>query len=394
MTQTMIETRYNELIEEIKKHIRYYDLALCNNKYCLGLANGDNINLTFPQNSIAHLLGIDIEELRRANLISLNTSSYDTLKKLTEYDLTYYTMQHVNNNFDVGSIFSNYVDSKIEIFNDILKVRTDDMYCIIKYVSERSYATGEEKENSDYFIIRKHDKKYSVLGICKDKEKDNNYVPVTSRLFENYDKLYEFLEKCAKHQEVTYPYSFQIENYSSVEPYSKRFLTTLNDKFEFNKTLRDMELKFKAIPSTSKDFLTIISRSLNNQQKSSNNSSIITMIKDDIASRNIIDKEEIKQMLDDSEIPADLELLINACNDVICSNSFNEESVNNSYSSIQNENSSLKEELQKAKEGLLALKEENEKLKNENNSLNKENESNKQKLKIFTDAYDAYQNIK
>ncbi len=388
MTQKISSARYDEIIDKLKECVRNYEIALQNNKYTLGLANGDNIVLTFPQNSIAHLLGINIDELRRANIISLNVSSYDALKKLTESDLTYYSMQKINYNFDISDLFSEYIDSKLEIFNDILKVRTDDMHCIIKYVSERAYASGVENENSDYFIIRKHNKKFSALGICKNKESDS-YKPVTSRLFDNNSDFYNFLEKCSKNQEITYPYSFQIENHYSFEPYSKKFYMNPYDKNEFIRTLKDIATIHKAIPSTNRDFQTMLSRYLNNQQKNSNNFEIITMIKENILSRNIIDKEEVIQMLDNAEIPKELELLIDACNDIICSNSLDNESVNDSYSTIQNENISLKSQLEELKAKVLESQAKYDRLNEDYSLLKQDNETTNNKLKVLTNAFES-----
>lgn len=375
-------TRYNEIIEKLKSCVKYYDNVLQNDKFYLGLANGDSINLTFPKNHIAHLLGVHTDELKSAGIIN-TSSSYDILKKLINDDLTYISIKNANKNFDFNSLFSEYIDSKIEIFNDILKVRTDDLYFVIKYISSRTYTTGEEKENSDYFIIRKHSNGLSVLGIVKSTGL-NNYVPVTSRLFKTHDELDVFLTKVIKNQEITYPYTFRVENYGS--KFSANGYTSLDDKLKYNKILNYISSRFDAIPSNNRDFITIIEKSLNSRQKSYNNTSILNLIKENIKNGNIIDKDEVSQILDDSKIPDDLESLIDACNDFICSNC-NNEYTNNSYSSIQNENTSLKEQLEKLKQELLESKKENSELTIRCADLEEANNSNSFKLKILTDAY-------
>ena len=384
MMQIMNSSEYNDTIEKIKPLVQYYEAALENNKYTLGLANGDYINLTFPKNHIPHLLGIHIDSLRGASITKISDSAYDTLKELIDGDISYYDM--TNKNFDVSNLFSDYVDAKLEIFTDILKVRTNDLYCIIKYNSERTYTTGEEKENSEYFIIRRHNKKFSVLGITRQGEK-NNYVPVTARLFENYDELREFLSKTAKNQEITYASTYKVENYA--KKYAKSGYPSIDDKIEFNSTLKDVSYKFNAIPSTNRDFLATLERLQNNRQKNSNNFSILNMIKDNVISGNITDLDEVTQLLDDSEIPEDIRLLIDACNDLVCSDCKSDESVSNSYSSIQRENINLKDELKSLKDELLTLKDKVKELENDNSLLKEVNNDNSSKLKILTDAFES-----
>ena len=381
---------YEEIINKIKDKIKYYEIALENSKYFFLLANGDMINLSFPKSHIPHLLGIYTDKLKTAGIVKNNEASYDILKKLVNSDLTYTGMKNTNSNFDINSLFSEFADSKIEIFTDILKVRTDDLYCVIKYCSERSYATGEEKENSDYFIIRKHNRKFSVLGIVKNGD-SNYYIPVTSRLFDNYDELCKFLDKTAKNQEITYPVSFRIDNYD--KEYTKNCYSSLEEKLEYNRTLKDISYKYNAIPSTNRDFLVMIEKLLNNKQKNSNNSSILMLIKEGVVSGNIIDKGEIKQILDGTEIPNELEHLIDACNDSMCNSHSMETSVHNSYSTIQRENDSLKEKLEELKNKLLKLQEKNFQLEEENSKLNEINSSNSQKLKTLTDAFESIKHI-
>jgi hypothetical protein len=384
--KTIDLNRYDELIEKIKYRIKSYEIALSNNKYYIGLANGDIINLTLPKNNIPHLLGINTDLLKTAGIIKKDMSPYDILKKLINYEITFNDMKKTYTNININDLFSEYIDSKIKIFNDILKIRSDDIYCVIKYRSDRSYTTGEEKENSDYFIIRKHEKKFSVLGIIKN-EGYNNYVPVTARLYNNYDELREFLNKVAKNQEITYPYSFKIENYENF--FSTKGYTHLEEKLELNKNLKDIAYKYGAIPSTNKDFIVILERTLNDKQKTNNSSSILSSIKDSIISKTIIEKEDIKQMLNDEEIPKELEQLIDASNDLICSNQDNDKPINNSYSSVQNENTKLKEELESLKKELLELKERTTKLEEENTNLTETNNNVTQKLKTLTDAFES-----
>ena len=390
MIQIINNSRFDEIMEKVKRNVKYYEIALKDNKYYLGLANGDVINLTFPENHVAHLLGIYTDKLKSAGIAKNDAFAYDILMKLVNDDLTFISLKNANNNFDISSLFSEYIDSKLDIFADILKVRSDDIYCIVKYNSERTYTTGEEKENSDYFIIRKHDKGYSVLGIVK-KDDLNNYVPVTSRLFPTYEDLKTFLEKIAKNQEITYPHSFRIDNYS--KQYTKKAYPNLEQKLELNKNLKDVSYKFNAIPSTNRDFLSMIERFINNRQKNYNSSSILTMIKESIIAGNIIDKEEVKLLLDDAEIPEDLDSLIDASNDLICSKANGNDSVSNSFSNIQNENMLLKKEIEALKSEMIHKEDMINILQSENETLKQDNELSNKKLRTLTDAFESVRSM-
>ena len=176
---------YEQIIEELRRLIKYYDIGLVDNQYDMILANGDRIYLTFPKGHVAHLLGVYTEKLKKGSNLE---DSYKVLKKLIDSDITYFDLKKMFGEDNVGTIFSNFINRKLETFVDTLKVRTDDIYCVIKYKTDRSYATGENTQNSDYFIVRKHDKKYSALGICKGTGY-NDYIPVTSRLFEDEEEL-------------------------------------------------------------------------------------------------------------------------------------------------------------------------------------------------------------
>lgn len=386
--QTMNSTQYDEIIGKIKFNLEAYEKNLKNDKYTLGLANGDFINITFPSNNIPHLLGVYTDKLRGVGVVTNRTPASTILKKLTNYEISYYDMK--NKNFDVNNLFSEHILSKLEIFIDNLKVRTDDLYCIIKYNSNRTYTTGEEMEKCDYFIVRKHDRKYSALGLVETDIK-SNYLPVTSRLFNNEQELDEFLNKVAVNQEITYATSYKATNFHM--DYNKTFYTTLEDKLQLNKNLREIALKVNAIPSISRDFVATIERLLNNRQKSTNNSSILNLVKECILSNNIVEKEEVIQMLDGEEIPNDLDSFIDACNDLIYSKSSSNPTIESTYSSMEKDNKSLKEELELLKQQLLEANANIEKLQQENTSLKEENKINTKKLTLINEAFETIKNI-
>ena len=384
---SLSETKYYEIMDKIKVLLDRYEAAYKTNLYYLGLANGDGINLSFNENHIPHLLGVYTDKLKMANMVRSNLSPYVILKKLVDCEITFYD---ISRRFDPASLFSNYIDNKLEVFTDNLKVRSDDIYAVIKYVSTRSYTTTDEMDICDYYIIRKRLKEYIVLGIVK--KEDNpyhitqNYVPVTSRLFSSLDELKNnFLKHIAENQEVTYISLFRINNY--VSSYDNKIFTDDEKKPELLDNLKFLSEEYHSIPSVRKDFSISLTRAANDRRTISNVSSVIGLVNDGIKSGNIINKEEIEGIISNGRMSSEVNDLIDVVNDLIHRKSVNNEMVNNSYSNIQNENSSLKEELIDIKENVINLQTANEQLQSENNMLKESNIQNEESLNILTEAF-------
>ncbi len=373
---------YESIIEKLKGLIKYYDIGLEDNKYDMYLANGDKIHLTFPKGHIAHLLGVYTEKLKKGNNPE---DSYKVLKKLVDSDITYFDLKKIFGEDNVGTIFSSYIDRKIETFVDTLKVRTDDIYCVIKYKTDRSYATGENAQNSDYFIIRQHGKKYSVLGICKGLGY-NDYVPVTSRLFDDEEELEQFLEAIAKHQEITYPTYLRITN--EPKSYNKAVYPSQDDKLTLSGRLIEVGNKFEAIPSNTNDSMYIIGKSIDGKQKRFNNYSILKSITDCIKNGTFIDKPAVAETFADKIIPSDISELIDASNDIICTNYGHENYEVDSYSQVKNENISLQAELEALKLTLAERDALISSLQDEKSQLIETNEKQNEKLNIYNEAFE------
>ena len=373
---------YELLLNGLKDLVRTYDTNLAGNEYNMYLANGDKIYLSFPKGHIAHLLGVYTEKLKKANNPE---DSYNVLKKLINSDITYFDLKKKFGEDNIGTIFSSYIDRKAENFTQTLKVRTDDIYCVVKYKTDRSYATGENTQNSDYFIIRKIGKKYSVLGICKGNGY-NDYVPVTSRLFEDEEELNNFLEKIAKHQEITYPTFLRITN--EPKSYNNVVYPSQDNKLELAHRLIEVGKKFEAIPSNTNDSMYIIGKSIDGKQKRFNNYSILKSITDCIKNGTFIDKPAVAETFADKTIPSDISELIDASNDIICTNYGHENYEVDSYSQVKNENISLQAELEALKLTLAERDALISSLQDEKSQLIETNEKQNEKLNIYNEAFE------
>ncbi|MCR5483730.1 MAG: hypothetical protein K6E99_04950 [Bacilli bacterium] len=373
---------YEKIIEKLSKLVKYYDIVLEDNTYDMFLANGDRIYLTFPKGHIAHLLGVYTEKLKKG---TNPEDSYKLLKKLIDSNPSYFDLKRIFGEDNVGAIFSNYIDRKLETFVDTLKVRTDDIYCVIKYKTDRSYATGENTQNSDYFIIRQHDKKYSALGICKG-DGYNNYLPVTLRLFEDEEELKQFLEKIAKHQEITYPTLLKIVN--EPKSYNNTVYSTQDDKLELSGRLIKLGKEFEAIPSNTSDSKYIIEKAIDGKQRRFNNYSILKNITECIKEGTFIDKKAMAATFTDNSMPSDISELIDASNDIICSNYTHENYEIDGYSQVKNENIALQSELEALKLTLAERDALISSLQDEKTQLIEKNEKQNEKLNIYNEAFE------
>jgi len=380
---------FEEIVDALKRNVDYYENCLESNKYFLGLANGDNLNITFPRSKIPHLLGVKMDKLSAAGIVRLDTPVYDVVKKIINCDITYIGLQNLK--FDVDNLFSDYIKQKLYIFSDIVKLRTDDLVCVIKYYSDRTYTIEEQAQNSDYFIIRKHEgNTYSALGIKKEYDNSSNYIPVTARYFEDKTKLNEFLATL-KNQEITYPHTFAVQNY--YKDYQNKFFSKTEKKLEWCRTAKILSDKFGLVPVNNNDSIITLERLLNSFHDKDNSKSILLYIADSIKNNSLIDKKEIMETKYISEISEEMENLIDIINDQIYSKSSFDIGEEYSYTSFKNEiellDNKLKDkenELDYTKEELVASRNEIEKLKaqlaNANQCLNIYEEANNKVLEL------------
>ena len=373
---------FENIVNCIEKNVNYFERTLEPNRYYMNLANGERLNIVFPKSNIGHLLGIKVDGLRASGIVRIDTPIYEIIRKLIDADLTYQGL--VNKNFPVESLFSDYIAKKLEIFTEIVKIRTDDLLCIVKYYSDRTYDSTENVQNCDYFIIRKHDEEvYSALGIKLDNNNNNKYIPVTSRLFCNKKELNEFLASLKK-QEVTYPTSFTIDNYE--QDYHKTFYTTLESKLRWCKFFKNLSSSYNLVPVNNNDVLFILEKFMNSNRDNDNNISVINSIVENIKNGSIIDKSYFMESLGIRFMSEEVVSLIDAINDYIYSKSSFSVSSEFSYSNLQKQLEESEEEKNKYKKELRKSQEELRKAKKEIEEMRQKLALANQGLNVFEDS--------
>lgn len=378
------KAQYDELVEKIGKCVKYYDkLKFENNKFTLGLANGDQLTARVLKNNIAHLLGVKLDNLKRYNIFKKNMNAYECLNCFIEDSYSFYRLVS-QGQLSYDEMFSKNVYEKIDAFSTNINIRTDDIYCIIKYDGEKTYQIEEHAEKCDYYIVRKNNDKYYIMGLIKNEQTENNYVPVTSRKYDNSSEFDEFMRRIAIKQEITYPYSLNVQNIP--EEYNKSFKLSQEDRLKLVNSIATMCNNYNATSGVIKDFTFSLNRQNNDYVVRQNTMTVLRVLAENIKNGNVLDESTITDLCGDIMLPDDVINIINTCNDVLCSSNNNDKALTN-YSELNDENKSLKKELKEMKEQLTKYQEEINDFKIKNEVLKEENNSYFEKLNILDEAF-------
>lgn len=376
----MTQAKYNELIEKIQNCLNTYKKTnYQTNKITLYLANGEALNIRFPKNGIAHLLGVNIEYLKLSNLFRKNMNTYECLEYFLENSYTFSKLIFHDNKLNTEEIFSKNIEEKLSSFWENIRIRSDDLIAVVKYDREKAYQSELPIDVSDYFIIRRKSGSYFVLGLKNNEEKGLAYVPTTSRRYEEYQEYDELMARIAYKQELTYINSEKIENED--KNYHQNFHTSKDVKTERTDHLINLGKKYSASVSVANDYLYFLRKNKIQIQEIEMNIEVLSLLKDAIKNGEVLDIEKLEIK---TSIRPSITDLINLCNDIICSNNKN---ALISYSTVAEENKNLKEELCQLKQSILKIKEENNTLRNK--LLDEEiiKETYQKQLNIYEEAY-------
>ena len=285
--------KYNQIIEKIQDCVTQYEkMNYSYNQHVLYLASGDSLNIRFLKGNIAHLLGVNIEYLKMSNRFKPDMNTYDCLKYFLENSYTFSKIVIDEKKMSFDKMFSPYIENKLDSFIKNIKIRTDDLYFIIKYDSEKTYQLEEQADICDYYIIRTISGEQYVLGL---KYNENGLcLPVTSRKYEDYLEFEKFISRIAKKQEITYPVHVRITN--SFQDFKTEFYINLEEKkVLLDKTSR-IAKKYDATPSVARDFSYIINNSINGRIKRNEEISILQLLTDSINSKTILDDDTIESI--------------------------------------------------------------------------------------------------
>lgn len=382
--QNIDKAMYDKIVEKLIDCVAEYDRKKFeNNKFILSLANGEIITVRFPKNNIAHLLGINVDSLRRNNLVKKNSSSYDSLKSFI--DDSYSLYKKVNQGqISFDDMLSENINEKLDCFLDNINIRTDDIYCVIKYDNEKTYKFEDHAEICDYYIIRRVNAGYCVLGLVKSELVEGVYIPATSRKYVEYSEFESFIKRIAIKQEITYPYMMKVENLE--KDYSASFTLKLEDKYTQVEKIAAMANKYDATAAVIKDFSFSLGRQNNDKVAKENILTVLRLLSENVKNGNFLDKDTIVELCGEIELPQDVISIINTCNAVLYSSNCINQNLTE-YSKMNDENTSMKSELENLRNELNKYKKENGEYKNNILELEKINKNYNEQLNILDEAF-------
>lgn len=351
--EKITKIKYDEIIENIKRCLNFYEnVGFVNNKYSLKLANGEIINIKFLMNNIPHLLGVNIDYLKTTTKFKPSNNAYENLKYFVDENYMFYRMMN-EGKIKANLMFSKNIEKKLEYFIDNIRVRTDDMICIIKYDSEKTYQQTEVSDICDYYIVRKtQEGKNLVLGLIKnDQSKYPLCFPVTSRCYDSDEELDKFLTRVAKKQELTYVNILTIDNPKQIPlPYHQKFIPKLEEKTKTLDIMTGLSQKYDSTISVGYALQFEINKAINEKNQQKMNMQILKEFRNYILSGNIFDNDIIEQLYGEVTVDSVTQDVINAYNDVLVSGQLNTNNDDdNTYTEITNKNKELKEELEETK---------------------------------------------
>lgn len=224
---------YCELIDKIENCLNWFkNKEVSFNRYKLFLSNGEMIEVTYDLNCLPHLLGINTNFLRSTGLYK--GSSIEILQSIIDNPNHLYN-QFKNGHIHKTNVFSDYIDQKLNNFQNICNINIFDIEFIAKYQSNKNYASGNQKLDGDYYIAYKKDNNISIIGLKQND--DGLYHPITNLEYDEYsEEYYKFLNQLLTNQSLT-----------SVKLLQKNFLnvdgTIARQKFFYNNKEKLTKLK-------------------------------------------------------------------------------------------------------------------------------------------------------
>lgn len=369
--------KYNEIVAKANNCVNWFEkLDIKNNKINFYLANGDILNIRIFEANIAHLLGFNISYLNMTNKFNKNLSNYDKLKYVLAKPYIFKNLL-INNDISTDFMFSDSINQKLAVFKDNLSIRSDDIYCVIKYDNEKTYQAINIPDPCDYYIIRKKRNNYLVLGLINN---GNVYTPATSRLYDDKEKFDEFMNRVARKQEITYPHLLNINN--PYRDYKVNAFFPLSEKEYILNNIINISQKYSATPAVARDYAFTINKFKTVREDQNINLNILRLLSDSIKSGTVLDENTINQICGTTnDIPGIISTLISNCNDILCDST-----------SLKNSTLKAKNNELNARVNQLELELAEEKLKNQNaehqlNQLLDENTTYKSQLDVYDQAY-------
>lgn len=332
-------------------------------------SNGDRITISTSDDSIAHLLGIDINYLRSTGLYRKN-NSFELLKEMSSNAYTIYNA-HSHGIIQYDKLFSKYINNKIEGFKQNLKIDVNFVEVVCKYNSEKCYLSGELIEKYDYIIIKKYeDGKIGILGLINN---GGYYAPMSNQLYDCFEDAKPTIEKYLKNQDILLITGIKLYNINS--DYKHQFhpyLTSKEEKFNILKTYKQ---QFNCTIDVSGEYDFCLDKIMTRRDIEYKDNDLIDIIVNSIKQGKLINI---------NDIDTSLKPIIDEFNNYLCNNQNTPSEAKENYTSLKDSLKELKGKLLTAESTINNLTSQNTSLENQNQKLTEENQMLKEnEQKIF-----------
>lgn len=370
--------KYIDTLDNIENCLDwYFDNDIQSTRYKLFLSNSDRIEIDFGDRALPHLLGIDTNFLRSTGqYIGSSSSILDDILKNPNFLFSRIKDGHIKED----QVFSKHIDKKLSNFKNICNLNVFNIEFIVKYESEKSYITGEEKLEGDYYIATKdklNKDKISVLGLKRNK--NGLYQPMTNMQFEEHtDEYRKFLTKVLKGQTITIAQTLGknvIDEYGNIS--QNKYFYDLNQKIGKIKTIKRYAEEYKATVNVSDDCIFYIDKVQNLYDDKNKTIEMIRKITEKIGSNSMIDAVELEEKHGD--IPNYLLKLIGTHNDSL-SKKDSDNKGTESYTELITSLKSAKADIEKKDNLIKKLDDNNKELIDRNQTLEEENNELKDKV--------------
>ena len=353
----------DEMFNEIKEIINYYEISQYQYKRNrIFLSNDDKLNFSIPKDSIAHLLGININYLISTRLFS-STDSFNLLNELCNNSYRIYNA-HMEGIISFDKLFSPFIFKKIEGFKNNIKLNIEETELVCKYDSSKAYLFDDNTEKYDYIIVKKYsDGKIGVLGLVYNAN-HYSFVPMSNQLYDTFDEAKENLNKYLRNQEVSIITGINHFNiYTEQEKYVSLFLSNKPEKIDNIKFYKEL---FNCCLDVSGDYNYVLCKLLKNRDDHFEDNDLIDIIVNNIRQGKLIDTKIFRD--------TSLSKIIDAINDNLCENKIStDSSISETYSNMKNSLQTLREEVAKLKQDNTELTNTNKLLSDKVEELTEEN---------------------
>lgn len=242
-----------EFVKYVKKiEILYtqYRKKFLNKDYIISFSNGETINFKFYEENFAHLIGVQIRELKEKEFVPRNLSTNYVLEFIISNPISFYKIVN-ENGYKIDCFISKYYRKKIMALESIEGFLPLDFEFVIEYDKEKANLINKDlNSNVNYLFGYKLKDGYAVIGITQSEK--GYFYPLTVLGYEGSNK--EKVNEILKYQNLVIPIYTRVVTKDKV--LVTEFIMQNSDKISKLKVYEaSFTKKYKCITNMSGDYI-------------------------------------------------------------------------------------------------------------------------------------------